>query len=240
MKTIPVSSGLNLLLGLILFVYLAAFSPCSFAEQEIGEFKRIDGTVVQVMEEEYGSISFVGYECWFEMPDGKRIDVPQHGGGSEGGCLISTKGNRAEIYIYPLLKGRFPVATRVLQFDGYQFIDVTTPTKRWFSPLVHTGHYFVGYLVSIAIFSPFIFLGSALIRRTPAQGWWLVLRAVLIILGVFIALVYGIFATLYGPYSPLIFLILVAAGVPLYRMIRNLLGIVVMLSKAHSRKLLGW
>jgi len=221
MKTIPVLSTLSLLHGLILFVYLATFAPCSFAGQEIGEFKRIDGTVVRATEEEFGSIFFVGYECGFEMPDGKRIDIPQYGGVS---CLISTKGNRAEIYIYPLLKGRFPVATRVLQFDGYRFMDVTTPTKRWFSPLIHTGHYFVGYLVSIVIFSPFIFLCAALIRRTPAQGWWLVLRAVLIILGVFIALVYGIFASLYGPYSPLMFLILVAVGVPLYRMIRKFIG----------------
>lgn len=224
MRTITMPAFLNMFQRLFFLVFLSTLSPCSFAEQEVGEFKRIDGSVVRVMEEEYGSISYVGYECWFEMPDGKRIDAPLNVFAEELSCVAMVMGDRAEIYVFPYVGSAFPVATRVLQFDGYQFMDVTTPAKLWFSPLIHTGHYFVGYLVTIVIFSPFLFLGAALIRRTPANGWWLVLHAIWIILGAPIILAYVVLASLYGPYSPPVFIIILAIVIMLYRMVRKQSG----------------
>lgn len=108
---------------------------------------------------------------------------------------------------------------------SWAWIPWAAPGKRWFSSLIHTSHYFGGYLAASAIFAPFLFLGAAFIRKTPAaRGWWLVLRAIGFILGALMTGVYGMFMMMYGPYSPLIFLIILATGVMLYRPTRKLIG----------------
>lgn len=207
---------------LILSIVFSILAPSTFAEQAVGDFNITDGSTIRAMEDEYGTMSYVGHECWFVMPDGKRIDVPQHRGGNEGSCLILTKANKAEIYIYPTVKGRLPVVSRVLQFDGKQFLDVTSPGKRWLSPFIHTWHYLVGYLVSIVIYSPFLFLGAYLVRRVPANKCGMVWRASLVIIGIFMTLVYGIFASIYGPYSPLVFLVVLSLIFIPYQVMRYL------------------
>ncbi|HWR76516.1 MAG TPA: hypothetical protein VN283_04820 [Thiobacillus sp.] len=207
---------------LMLAVSLSASATCAFSDQatrDVGTFKRSDGITLRAVEYDvHGMMVFVGFACWFELPDGQRISVPMDAFGKSGSCLVRTRKAAAEIYMFPFPGRWFPVASRVLEFDGYQFVDATTPGKRWISSLVHTSHYFGGYLISVALFAPFAFLGAALIRKTPARSWWLALRVIWLILGILMIQVYGFLMAIYGgPYSTLVFLFILATCAMLYK-----------------------
>lgn len=206
---------------LIWVVLLVLFSQSTYAaepELVVGQFQRDDGTTIRAIEMDMdGVIGFVGYMCWFALPDGKVIEDPF----TPGSCVVRAGDSGADVYNYPFSSRWFPVANRVLRFDGYQFTQVTQPWKYWLSPAIHTAHYFAGYLSALAIFTPFLVFGAWAVRTTPTRRWWMLLRVILIITGVFIAAVFGIFMDMYGPYSLGIWLPLVAIYFALYVRLRK-------------------
>lgn len=131
----------------------------SFADsppKRVGAFTRSDGVIVKAMQWETGSfLGYPGTNCWFEFPDGKQVQIANAPGKSrdslELGCVLRITNNSADIYRFK--SDRFPVANRVLRFDGYTFKDVTTPDKRWLSPLIHTWDHIWGYLIPTALLS---------------------------------------------------------------------------------------
>lgn len=198
----------------ILLLMLFSQSPYA-AEPElvVGQFQRDDGTIIRAIEMDMdGVIGFVGYMCWFVLPDGKEIKEPF----APGNCVIRTGDSGADVYNFPYSSRWFPVANRVLRFDGYQFTQVTQPWKYWFSPAIHTAHYFTGYLIALAIFTPFLVFGVRAVRTTPTRRWWGIQRIILTLIGVFIAAVFGVLMAIAGPYSLGIWFPLVAAYSALY------------------------
>ena len=166
-----------------------------------------------------GVIGFVGFDCRFALPDGEEIRDPF----APGNCVVRTGDSGADVYNYPFSSRWFPVANRVLRFDGYQFTQVTPPWKYWLSPVIHTAHYFTGYLIALAIFTPFLIFGVWAVKKTPARRWWMLLRVILILTGVSIATAFGVFMVMYGPYSLGIWLPLVATYFVLYVWLRKLI-----------------
>jgi len=209
-------------LRLIWIVLLVLFSQRTFAaepESVVGQFQRDDGTIIRAMERDMdGVIGFVGFKCWFVLPDGKEISAPF----TPGSCVVRTGDSGADVYNFPHSSRWFPVANRVLRFDGYQFTEVTQPWKYWLSPAIHTTHYFTGYLIALAMFTPFLVFGAWAVRTTPTRRWWMLLRVILILAGVSIAAVFGAFMVMYGPYSLGIWLPLVAIYFALYVWFRKM------------------
>lgn len=206
---------------LIWIVLLTLFAPSAFAEPElvVGQFQRDDGTTIRAIEMDMDiGFSFIGFHCWFELPDGKEIRDPS----TPGSCVVRTGDSGAVVYNFPHLSRLFPVADRVLRFDGYQFTQVTQPWKYWLSPAIHTAHYFDGYLIALAIFTPFLVFGVWVVNKTPTRRWWMLLRVILILTGVSIAAVFGAFMVQHGPYSLGIWLPLVAIYFTLYLWLRKL------------------
>jgi hypothetical protein len=207
---------------LIWIALLTLFAPSAFAEQPqvVGQFQRDDGTTIRATEMDMdGVVGFVEFECWFLLPDGKEINEPR----IPGSCVVRTDDSGAEVYNFPFSSRWFPMANRVLQFDGYQFTQVTQHWKYWFSPAIHTIHYFTGYLIALAIFTPFLVLGIWAVKRTPTRRWWMLLRVALILIGLSIAAAFGVSMGMYGPYSLGIWLPMVAIYSALYVWLRKLI-----------------
>lgn len=206
---------------LIWIVLLVLFSQSTFAaepELMVGQFQRDDGTTIRAIEMDMGGVvGFVGYMCWFALPDGKKIKDPI----VPGSCVVRTGDSGADVYNFPYSSRWFPVANRVLRFDGYQFTQVTQPWKYWLSPAIHTAHYFTGYLIALAIFTPFLVFGIWMVNKTPTHKWGMLLRVILILTGVFIAAVFGVLIGIAGPYSLGIWLPLVAIYFALYVWLRK-------------------
>ncbi len=191
---------------------LAAETP-----QMVGKFVRSDGVVVSAIERDLdGVVGFTGYTCWFELPDGTKIYPPEHPYGKAGSCVVRTSRTGADVYSFPIPSWTFPVANSILHFDGHQFEHVETPWKYWASPVVHTAHYFLGYSIAVLVFTPCLFIGDRLIRSAPWRGYWKWLRVFLILLGVGIAYIYGVFLSLFGPLALWVSLALLAIWAVLY------------------------
>jgi hypothetical protein len=206
---------------LIWIALLTLFAPSAFAEQSqvVGQFQRDDGTTIRAIEmDKDGVIGFVGFDCWFALPDDKEIRDPF----APGSCVVRTGDSGADVYNFPFSSRWFPLANRVLRFDGHQFTQVTQHWKYWLSPAIHTAHYFTGYLMALAIFTPFLVFGVRAVRSTPTRRWWGLQRVILILIGVSIAAAFGMFMGMYGPYSLGIWLPMVAIYSALYVWLRKL------------------
>lgn len=204
--------------GVLLLVLLSQSTFAAEPKLVVGQFQRDDGITIRAMERDMdGVIGFIGYDCWFVLPDGKEISDPF----TPGSCVVRTGDSGADVYNFPFSSRWFPVANRVLRFDGFQFTEVTQSWKYWLSPVIHTAHYFTGYLIALAIFTPFMFFGVWAVRTTPTRRWWMLLRVILVLTGVFITVAFGGLMAMYGPYSLGIWLPLAALFVALYVWLRK-------------------
>lgn len=207
------------LIWIALIVLLSQSTFAAEPERVVGQFQRDDGTTIRAMERDMDGVAgFVGFKCWFALPDGKEIKDPF----APGSCVVRTGDSRADVYNFPYSSRWFPVANRVLRFDGYQFTQSTQTWKYWVSPVIHTSHYFTGYLIALAMFTPFLVFGVWMVNKTPTHRWWMQLRVILILTGVFIAAVFGVLMAIGGPYSLGIWLPLVATYLVLYVWFRKL------------------
>lgn len=202
------------------------------APEAVGQFTRSDGMAVNAVKQESHTIFyFTGVSCWFTLPDGSTIAVPQvprkatQPNEWERSCVVHVSDTSAEIYRFK--NDAFPIASRVLRFDGYKFTDITTRGKRWLSPLVHTWDHIADYLVVLLFFATLALLhqlGSKFVKSKPRQGWWLAIRAVWFFVYALTALVCA-FLLLFvvtgwgSPTSPLVYLIFFVAAFISYRKI---------------------
>lgn len=198
---------------------LLLFATHAFAEAPVvaGKFLRSDGVVVTAIELEAGSVMRTGVMCWFDMSDGTHIQPPRPN--KSLSCVVRIKDSAAEIYWYR--SDALPVANRVERFDGYSFVDITTPGRRWLSPLIHTSDHLLSYLVTIALFVWPLMIGRKILRATPKIGWRRFLRVFWIVVGVFLTLFYSVFITMYSAISPPIFLALLTFTVAMYWQIKK-------------------
>jgi hypothetical protein len=204
---------MNYLIRVLLLVLLSQSTYAAKPQLVVGQFQRDDGITIRAMEKEMdGVIGFIGYDCWFVLPDGKEINDPF----TPGNCVVRTGDSGADVYNFPFSSRWFPVANRVLQFDGYQFTEAAQPWKYWLSPAIHTAHYITGYLIALAIFTPFLLFGVSMVNKAPKHRWGTLLRVILILIGVSIAAVFGLLMSLWGPLSFGISIPLLAIYVALY------------------------
>ncbi len=134
---------------------------------EMGEFKRGDGRVVKAYREElYTAMAMpTGSACWFVLPDGKGIRAHK----LLATCLLHTTGNAADLYWFDSL---LPMARKVQQFDGYVFVDVTTPGKRWLSIIIHLRAYLIQYLIAILVSAALASrVGKWIIAKPNPKKW---------------------------------------------------------------------
>lgn len=240
-------------LGRGLVACLLCLSTNAFADPapvEVGAFTRSDGVVVKAMEwESHSFLTSAGTNCWFELSDGTRISVPEETGKKavspiswERSCVVLVSDSVAEVYGFK--SDARPVASRVLRFDGYMFSDVTTPGKRWLSPLIHTWGHIGDYLVPFTFFSVLVLLhwvGKSIIKPKPRQGWWGALRAawffcyvLLIFVFVFLLLLAAIGWA--RPISPIVALFFVAIWLITFLLVRR---VVSALTNATSQRKAG-
>lgn len=208
----------------LLAASLLAAAPRTLAAyfaDEVGTFRRSDGALVTAFEKDYGRLIYSHTRCWFAMPDGSRVSLDEPGEASPGkpdrqerryrGCAIRTGDAGAEIYRYA--SSRLPVAGSVQRFDGYAVVDVTTPGRRWFSPLLHISHHWTGYLLSLVLVLTFLVLDAQIVSKTCGRGWWRTLRLISITAGVCFTGFYVLVTTMFGAHSPLIHALLAGAAV---------------------------
>jgi hypothetical protein len=191
---------------------------------EVGTFRRSDGTLVTAFEKDNGRVMYSHTRCWFAMPDGSTVSVDEPGKVRPGqpnrperryrACAIRTGDTGAEIYRYA--SSRLPVAGSVQRFDGYAFVDVTTPGRRWFSPLLHISHHWTGYLLGLILVLTFLVLDAQIVSKTCGRGWWRTLRVISITAGVCFTSFYVLVTTMFGAHSPLIHALVAGAGISLY------------------------
>ena len=204
-----------------LIACLLLFATNASAEAPVvaGKFLRSDGVVVTAIELEIGSVMRTGVMCWFDMSDGTHIQPPRPN--KSLSCVVRIKDSTAEIYWYP--SDVRPIASRVERYDGYSFVDMTTPGRRWLSPLIHTSDHLVSYLVTIALFAWPLMIGRKILRATPKIGWRRFLRIFWIVVGVSLTLIYSVFLTMYSAISPPIFLVLLSFAIAMYWKIKKFL-----------------
>lgn len=211
---------------------LVSYAFAGPAPETAGQFTRSDGmAVTAVKQESHAIIYFTGVRCWFTLPDGSTIAVPQATRKAtqpnewERSCVVHVSDTSAEIYRFK--KDASPIASRVLRFDGYKFTDITTRGKRWLSPLVHTWDHIAEYFVVLLFFATLALLhqfGRKFVKSKPRQGWWLAIRAVWFFVYALTTLVCA-FLLLFvvtgwgSPTSPLVYLIFFVAAFISYRQI---------------------
>ena len=216
-------------LGWMLATCLLCLAPNAFAEsapEAVGQFTRSDGVVLTAVEQGIDALFyFTGVSCWFTLPDGTHIAIPDQldavsipPGERERSCVIRASDSSAEIYRYK--SDALPVASRVLEFDGYTFTDVTTPGRRWLSPFLHTWDHLGDYLVTLAFLVALALLhliGKWFVKPKPKRGWGLAVRSVWFFCFALTTLI-CVFLVLFvvtgwgSPTSPLVFLIFFAIG----------------------------
>lgn len=221
-------------LGRMLATCLLCLAPNAFAgsaPEEVGKFTRSDGVVLTAVEQGIDThFYFTGVSCWFTLPDGTHIAIPDQPdaasmppGERERSCVIRASDSSAEIYRFK--SDALPVAIRVLEFDGYTFTDVTISGRRWLSPLLHTWDHIGDYLVVIAFFAVLAVLhliGKRFVKPKPERGWWLAVRSVWFFCYALTTLICA-FLVLFvvtgwgSPTSPVVFLIFFAVGLISYR-----------------------
>jgi hypothetical protein len=196
---------------------------------EVGHFTRGDGTLVTAIENDHGITKYRHTSCWFALPDGSTIEVSQTRAEQKNpyqrryqACAIRTLDAAAEIYLFP--STRLPLAESVLRFDGHAFADITSTSTRWFSPMMHLIRHWQGYLMCVVLLLPFLILEAMIVKRTCGRGWWRTLRRMTIGACIGIVGFYILITTLLGPYSPLLYALIVTIAFLSYRATRKALG----------------
>jgi len=222
----------SLIAALLAACLMGAFPPAhAQSPVEVGHFTRGDGTRVTAFENDHGITKYRHTNCWFALPDGSTIEVSQTGQTRAEqknphryqACAIRTMDAAAEIYLFP--STRLPLAASVLRFDGHAFTDITTASTRWVSPVMHLMRHWPGYLMCLVLLLPFLILETMIVRRTCGRGWWRTLRRMTIGAGIGIVGFYILITTLLGPYSPLVYALIVAVTFVSYRATRKALRI---------------
>ena len=209
---------LPLVWSLVLLLVSAGTHAFAEGPRVVGEFKRSDGVAVKAIEFEVdGVIARGGVMCWFDLSDGTQTKLSRPN--NSRSCIVRTKDSTAEIYWYQ--SDLLPVANRVERFDGYTFIDITTPSRRWLSPLIHTSRHLLSYIVTIALFLFPLKFGVDALKTISKVGRGRVFRVFWIVLGVFFALFYSLICTMYSAVSPPIFLALLALTIVMYWQIKK-------------------
>lgn len=195
------------LIGMLLPLTLLLLSGSAWAQypSDAGNFVRSDGVVVTARTlEGDGVIARTGNTCWFELSNGASVKLVAPNRSLS--CVILPRSRLAEIYWYR--SDMLPVANRVEQFDGHAISDITTPSRRWFSPLLHTYTHWVSYLVALVLFSVLLLFGFRIMRATPHHSWWRVLQGIWILAGILLVAVYSLYLTMYSAVSPPVLFVL--------------------------------
>jgi len=209
----------TLIQGCLLAILMLLAAPAwAEAPYVAGKFTFSDGVVVTATELEMdGVIARTGVMCWLDLSDGKKVWLTRPK--QSLSCVVRTHESMAEIYWYR--SDALPIANKVERFDGYTFTDITTPARRWLSPLIHTGNHWLSYVVTIGLFIVPLRLGRRILQGSAETGPRRFLRVVWIVIGSLIAAVYSLVMTMYSAISPPIFLVLLGLSVLAYWQIRK-------------------
>ncbi len=132
-----------------------------------GTLPRADGTTISVVEYYTDGIIFADpVSVQFRLPDGSVL--ASTGFASDVALRRPSSGS---VEAYQFEGTFFPVASHVYRFDGYSLSDVTSASRRSFSPLVNTGHHWRGYVIALAVAAFFVAVWFGA-RAIPRRGCW--------------------------------------------------------------------
>lgn len=217
----------------LLAVSILFFAVSAYAGQdqhEDGSFTRKDGAVVTIIKHEGSSFGPPSYFYTFQLADGQLIrrDYEEFKTSARAGVydfILINHGSMVEIYGYRGT-GLLPIARLVQRFDGHAFVDVTTPAKRWLSPLVHLREHIVGYALAIAILLIPLRSWITSYKATPSGSsgyFWVVQKIMWGLSGLAIIGIYSFLMMAFFSLPPVLILLGALLSILIYRKIRNLM-----------------
>lgn len=142
-------------------------------EHAVGDFKRSDGITFSIIEHYTdGILGDDPVSVQFRLPDGTTAFQTDR---SLDGVVVRNVPCALEIYRFRT--DWIPIANRIQQFDGYALTEITTPSKRFYSPFIHTRAHWLSYVVVLGVAA--LFAGCWLgISRIPKRGRLVILRII--------------------------------------------------------------
>jgi hypothetical protein len=173
---------LLLIVSLTVFVTSSALAHRDY-EYPVGTFQRADGTTISIVE--YYTDGIIAADpvlMQFRLSDGSVIASTEF-----ASDVAVRRPSSSTVEVYQFESTFIPIATHVYRFDGHTLSDVT-PARRSVSPLVHTAHHWLGYIVALAFAAFFVVVWFGA-RAIPHRGWLAAVR----VLGFCFAVLAGAF-----------------------------------------------
>jgi hypothetical protein len=193
---------------LLLLACLTVFSTSSALahrdyEHPVGTFQRADGTTITIVEYYTdGVIASDPVLVQFRLPDGSVIASTEF-----TSDVAVRRPSSATVEVYQFESTFIPIASRVHRFDGYTLSDVTSASSRSVSPLVHTAHHWLGYIMALAVAAFFVVVWFGA-RSIPRRGWLVVVRVLGFCFAVFAGALYLLMLLWMAPLSaPVLFVL---------------------------------
>jgi len=175
-------------------------------ERTACSFVRKDGMSILAVEHfTDGIIGRDSISVEFRLPDGTIVANTGHTFDS----VVVRRGPTA-VDVYQFASDWIPVARGIQRFDGYTLRDITTPGKRWLSPLIHTLSHWKFYGVCLGLTALFVAAWIA-VSKIPDRGGLRVLRVCGFVCIALVAALFTLLTFWVGPVSPFVFCILAVA-----------------------------
>lgn len=146
----------------------------------VGRFERSDGVIVKAGNRKTGVMLNPTTKCSFIFPDGTTVSI----GKEYSICLVSIKTSSADLYRYEAtfpFETLFPFASKIQQYDGYRFVDITSAGTRLFSAVIHLRTFSRDYLpvtVLVALLASIRFVGKRVIKPNAKRRWVVFVRGI--------------------------------------------------------------
>lgn len=181
-------------------------------EREAGSFRRSDGETVSIVRHyEDGILLADMVSIQFRLSDGTKLSRSPR----TFDVIVRAVSSGVEVYQFPTTW--LPIASRIDQFDGYRWTDMTS-SRRLVSLPLHFAEHWLAYLIALGLGAFFVCLCFVL-RIIPKRGSYAALRwvgfAFIWCAGILCA--YEIF--MFEPISPFV---LLASATVLFRWVRGI------------------
>jgi hypothetical protein len=193
---------LLLLVSLTVFITSPALAHRDY-DHPVGTFQRADGTTISIVEHYTdGIIAADPVSVQFRLPDGSVIATTEF-----ASDVAVRRPSPGTVEVYQFESTFIPIASRVHRFDGYTLADVTSSSTRSVSPLVHTAHHWLGYVIALAIAAFFVVVWFGA-RAIPHRGWLAAVRVLGFCFAVFAGALYLLMLLWMAPLSaPVLFVL---------------------------------
>lgn len=171
-------------------------------EHPVGTFQRADGNTISIVE--YYTDGIFAADpvlVQFRLPDGSVFASTDF-----ASDVVIRRPSSSTVEVYQFEGTFIPIAACVHRFDGYALSDVTS-ARRAVSPLVHTAHYWLGYITALVVAAFFVVVWFGA-RSLPHHGWLAAVRILGFCFAVLVGALYLLMLLWMTPLSPPILFLL--------------------------------